>query len=155
MRRIVDRLRDVAPGFAGQGVRFVLAGLAVALVYLLATTALAYLAGLPFEIALLLGFGLGLLTHFTLQRHFVWVGAGEYALPLRRQAGRYLTVAGIQYGLTAASTSLLPAALGLPTEMIYLLTAALFTVGNFVVFRRGIFHAKPYDAGVRSADAPI
>jgi hypothetical protein len=63
-------------------------------------------------------------------------------LPLPHQLGRYLLVAGTQYGVTAASTSLLPSAFGLPTEAVYLATVLLLVSANFLLFRHGIFHAK-------------
>jgi hypothetical protein len=65
------------------------------------------------------------------------------ALPLHHQAGRYLIVASVQYGVTAASTSLLPTALGVSTEILYLVTVAVVVSVNFLVFRHRIFQAKP------------
>ncbi|MGO9761771.1 MAG: GtrA family protein [Solirubrobacteraceae bacterium] len=128
-------------GLLGQGVRFALAGGLVALVYLLTTTALAVVAGVPFQIALVIGFCVAIAVHFTLQRMFVWVDHDEFALPVHRQAGRYLPIVGAQYGVTAASTALLPRALGLPTEVVYVVTALLLAGGNFAIFRHGVFHA--------------
>jgi len=141
-RELLRALRSYESGLLGQGARFALAGGTVMVVYLTTTTVLADLVGLPFQLALVIGFCVGLMVHFTLQRTFVWVHAEEFALPLHHQAARYLTVAGIQYGLTAASTALLPRALGLPTEIVYLATVAVITTTNFVVFRHGIFHAR-------------
>jgi putative flippase GtrA len=141
-RDVVRALRSHESGLLGQGTRFVLAGGSVMVVYLTTTTVLANVVGLPFQLALVIGFCVGLMVHFTLQRTFVWAHTDEFALPLHHQAARYLTVAGIQYGLTAASTSLLPRALGLPTEVVYLATVAVLTIANFVIFRNGIFHAK-------------
>jgi putative flippase GtrA len=136
-------LRSPSSGLLGQGVRFALAGGTVALVYLGTTTVLADVVGMPFQAALAIGFCVGLMVHFTLQRVFVWTHHEEFALPLRHQAGRYLAVAAMQYGVTAASTSLLPSALGLPTEIVYLATVAVILCTNFLVFRHGIFHSKP------------
>jgi putative flippase GtrA len=112
----------------------------VAVVYLLVTTLL-FATGMPFQAALAIGFCVAIAVHFTLQRVFVWAHHEEFALPLHHQAGRYLALAGAQYGVTAASTSLLPPALGLPVEAVYLLTATLLTSINFLVLRHGIFHA--------------
>jgi putative flippase GtrA len=137
------RLLDPESGLLGQGVRFALVGGLVALVYLLTTTFLAVVVGLPFQVALPIGFAVGITVHFTLQRVFVWAHGDAYALPLRRQAGRYLVVAGAQYGVTAVATSLLPRALGLPTEVVYLGIVMLLVSANFVVFRHGVFHALP------------
>ncbi len=123
--------------------RFVLAGGTVALVYLTTTIVLAEVVGMPFQVALAIGFCVGLAVHFTLQRMFVWTHHEEFALPLHHQAGRYLIVAGVQYGVTVASTSLLPTALGVPTEIVYLVTVAVLVSVNFLVFRQRVFHAKP------------
>ncbi len=124
----------------GQGMRFAIAGASVALVYLGVTTLLSSVFGVPFQVALAIGFCTGLLLHFTLQRWFVWRHEGEFALPFQSQARRYLLVAGFQYAVTAASTSLLPSLLGVPTEVVYLATVAVILVFNFVVFRNRIFH---------------
>jgi putative flippase GtrA len=126
----------------GQGLRFALAGGVVALVYLLSTLTLSAVVGLPFQLALAIGFCMGLAVHFTLQRFFVWAPRGGFALPLHHQVGRYLLVTGAQYGITAVSVALLPAALGLPTEVVYLATAALITSANFLIFRNGVFHVS-------------
>jgi putative flippase GtrA len=128
--------------------RFALAGSLVMLVYLLSTLVLADVVGIAFQAALAIGFFTGLAVHFTLQRVFVWRNREGFALPLRVQVGRYLMVALAQYGITAASTSLLPGLLGLPSEVIYLGTVGLITSANFVVFRQGIFHANPVDIDV-------
>ena len=127
--------------------RFALAGATVACVYLATTIVLADVVGIPFQVALAVGFCVGLIVHFTLQRVFVWISHGEFALPLHHQAGLYLIVAGVQYGVTAASTSLLPTALGVSTELVYLATVAALVSANFLVFRHGIFRAKPTAVG--------
>ncbi len=129
-------------GLAGQGVRYVMTGVFVALVYLLTTTFLAVVVGLPFQEALFAGFALALSVHFTLQRLFVWAREEEFALPFQRQARRYLVVAGVQYGVTATSTSLLPRVVGLSTEVVYLITVLLLTSTNFLLFRTVVFHPE-------------
>jgi putative flippase GtrA len=139
---LVQRLRTPESGLLGQVVRFVVNGCMTAFVYLLSTTLLALVVGLPFEIALAIGFSLAVAVNFTLHRGFVWVHDEEFALPFHHQFGRYLLLACTQYGLTALSVALLPSALGLPTEVVYLATALLLTPVNFVVFRLGIFHAR-------------
>ena len=142
MRELIRTLRAPESGLLGQGVRYALAGGTVALVYLLTTLLLAEVVGLPFQAALAIGFCLALMVHFSLQRLFVWTHHEEFALPLHHQAGRYLLVAGIQYGVTVASTSLLPPLLGIPVEVVYLATVAVVVCANFLVFRHGIFHAS-------------
>ncbi|HUB73879.1 MAG TPA: GtrA family protein [Solirubrobacteraceae bacterium] len=143
-------LRSPSSGLLGQGMRFALSGATVAVVYLSTTTVLADVVGLPFQEALVIGFCTGLAVHFTLQRVFVWVHHEEFALPLGHQLWRYLLVAAVQYGVTAASTALLPSALDLPTEVVYVATVAVVFAANFVVFRQGIFH--PSSAGDPGAE---
>jgi putative flippase GtrA len=128
--------------------RYALAGAFVGLVYLLTTTFLAVVVGLPFRDALAIGFTFQLAVHFTLQRTFVWVDADEFALPFRHQARRYLIVAGVQLGVTAASTSLLPDVVGLSTEVVYLITVALLTIANFLLFRNVVFHPERAEVGL-------
>ena len=113
------------------------------MVYAGTTTVLAEVVGLHFQIALAVGFGVALIGQFNLYRLFVWTHHEEFALPVHHQAGRYLIAAAIGYGLTAACTSLLPAALGVPTEAVYLAMVVVLPVINFTAFRYIIFHAKP------------
>jgi putative flippase GtrA len=129
-------------GLLGQSVRFVVSGCASAAVYLLSTTGLALVAGLPFELALAVGFCVTVAFNFTLQRMFVWVRREGFALPLHRQFGRYLSVALAQYGLTALRVAVLPGVLGLPAEIVYLTSAVALAMVNFLAFRHGVFHAK-------------
>jgi putative flippase GtrA len=142
IRRLARALRAPDPGILRQGIRFALAGGTVALVYLTTTTVLAEVFGLPFQAALAIGFSVGLLVHFTLQRLFVWTHHEDFALPLHHQVGRYLTLSAAQYGVTAASIALLPAALNVSAEAVYLATVAVLVSANFLVFRHGIFHAR-------------
>lgn len=130
-------------GRLGQGVRFVLAGGVVMVVYLTTTTVLAQVVGVAFEVAIVVGYSLGLCVHFTLQRVFVWVHHEEFMLSIRQQARRYLLVAGVQYGVTAASTAVLPRALGVSSELVYLVTVAVVTAINFVVYGNRVFHGRP------------
>jgi putative flippase GtrA len=61
-------LTSTSPNLLRQGVRYGLAGAFVAGVYLLSTTILSALVGMPFRYALAIGFTLQLAVHFTLQR---------------------------------------------------------------------------------------
>jgi putative flippase GtrA len=127
-------------GLAGQGARYALAGAFVAGVYLLTTTLLAVVVGMPFRAALAIGFTLQLVVHFTLQRTFVWRREQQFALRLRHQARRYLAVAAAQLAVTAASTSLLPHTIGISAELVYLATVGALTTVNFLLFRNVVFH---------------
>jgi putative flippase GtrA len=106
------------------------------------TTVGSQLVKLPFQLALASGFGAGLVLHFTLQRRFVWVHQSGFALRLHRQLGRYLALAGAQYATTAASTAVLPGALGVSTEIVYLATTALVATAAFLTMRFMIFHGR-------------
>ncbi len=130
-----------------QGVRFIISGGIVSIVYITVTTVLAEVSHLRFEVALGIGWCAALAVHYTLQRTFVWTHSDGFALPFGRQIGRYLAVACSQLAITTATTSLLPSALGLPTEVIYLATAMLLTSINFIVFRGGVFQAPATGAG--------
>jgi putative flippase GtrA len=133
--------------------RYGLAGAVVAVVYLSLTLALSRGAGLPFQVALAIGFAAGLATHFTLQRLFVWVHHDEFALPLRHQAGRYLVIAMSQYGITALATATLPDAFDTSPEVVYVITTAVLTVFAFLLFRSRVFHAAspPGEAAAQPA----
>ena len=141
-------LPHVGSKLIGTMLRFVLVGGTGVVVYTLVTTLLATVVEVPFQMALAVGFCAALAVHFTLQRVFVWSHPGQFALPLRRQLRRYLAAACAQYGATAASTSLLPAVLGLPTEAVYLITVLALAAMSFLLFRDRIFHAQPTTAAV-------
>lgn len=104
----------------GQGVRFVIAGGSVTLIYITTTTVLADVFRATFQLALGIGFGAAILTHFALQRFFVWVHHEEFALPIRAQVARYALVSGTQYDTTVAATYTLPSALHIPATIVYL-----------------------------------
>jgi putative flippase GtrA len=141
-RALIRHVRSPHSGFLGQLVRFGLAGGLVTLLYLTVTTVLSQVVGLPFEVALIIGFISALLLHFTLQRLFVWVPSDGFALGMSHQVRRYLLMAGSQYGITALSTAVLPSALGVSTELVYLGTMVVVTSTGFVVMRFIIFHGN-------------
>lgn len=124
-----------------QGLRFVLVGGLVFGIYVGTTSLLAEVIGLPFEVSLAIGFTLAIATHFSLQRLYVWRHVSAYALPLHQQVVRYMAMAALQYGLTAAITGTVPHALGVSPEVVYLPTVVLITATNFLIFRSRIFHA--------------
>lgn len=135
-------LRPDHASLFSQGVRFAFTGCVVSAIYLLTTSALALIAGLPFQAALVIGFVVSVAVHFGMQRLFVWTDHDGFALAAPHQIGRYLVAATTQYGVTAVSTSLLPAALGWPVEVVYLAIAFPVALVNFVLFRNYIFHGK-------------
>jgi putative flippase GtrA len=142
-------LRDIRSpdwGLAGQGIRFAIAGSTVAVVYVGVTTLLHDAFAVPFQIALAIGFVVGVILHFTLQRVFVWRHHEQFALAAPHQAVRYLCVCGAQYGLTALSTSQLPDLLGLPVEIVYIATMLTLAALNFLLFRGRVFHPSSEQA---------
>jgi putative flippase GtrA len=137
-------IRDIRSpewGVAGQLFRFALSGSLVAIVYVSVTTVLHDLLALPFQIALAIGFLMGLGLHFTLQRVFVWRHHEDFALAMHHQALRYLCLCGSQYGVTALATAELPGLVGLPVELVYLITMFSIAAFNFLFFRGRVFHS--------------
>jgi putative flippase GtrA len=148
-RALARDLRSPRSGLIGELARFGLAGGLVTLFYIGLTTVLYQVAGLPFQAALAIGFVAALLLHFTLQRFFVWIHYAGFTLPLKRQVRRYLMMAGTQYAITALATGVLPKALGIATEIVYLATMAVVTTAGFLIMRFLIFHGddEPTAAG--------
>jgi hypothetical protein len=69
-------------------------------------------------------------------------------------------VKGAQHGVSAASTPLPRSAPTVSREVVYLATVAVVLSVNFLVFRHGIFHAKPavpardHEAPALEGDSP-
>jgi putative flippase GtrA len=131
-----------ADDLLGQGARYAICGATVSAIYIAITTVLSQASHLRFQLALVIGWCAAVSVHFTLQRTFVWSREEEFALPFGHQVGRYLVVAVSQLGLSATTTALLPGVLGVSAEVVYLATAAVVTLCNFLVFRFGVFHAE-------------
>ena len=156
-RALIRHLRSPRSGLVGQLVRFGLAGGLATFLYVTVTTVLSQLVGLPFEMALAIGFVSALLLHFTLQRRFVWIHSDGFALRFPHQVRRYLLMAGTQYAFTALSTAVLPGLLDISTEIVYLATMAIVTTMGFLVMRFIIFHGmeSTSDAGAESDGTAI
>jgi putative flippase GtrA len=135
--------RDV--GQFGRGIRFLITGALVMVVYVTTTTVLAQVMGVTFQVAIATGYVVGLCVHFTLQRTFVWANQEQFVLSIHQQAGRYLLWAGLQYGTTAIAVAVLPSLLDLPTQLVYFGVVAVVTAANFLVFGNKVFHAGPSD----------
>jgi putative flippase GtrA len=136
-------LRDIRSpewGLAGQGVRFAISGCLVAFMYVTVTTVLHVVFAVAFQLALAIGFVSSVALHFTLQRLFVWRHHRRFALAVHHQAARYLGMCAAQYALTALATARLPSLLGLPVELVYVVTMLTVATVNFVVFRGRVFH---------------
>ncbi len=139
-REFLRDIRSPRWGLAGQSLRFVMSGGVVALVYAATTTLLHAALGLPFQLALVLGYLLSVAVHYTLQRLFVWRHDEEFALRARSQLVRYLCVSVSQYALTAVATAKLPRLLSAPVESVYLVTIFALALVNFAIFKTRVFH---------------
>jgi putative flippase GtrA len=142
-RRLVARIRTLDRVLVGQGIRYAVTGAGVACVYILTTLFLANVVGIHFQVALALGFFTAVTTHFFAHRFFVW-GHDDFALSATRQASRYVPMTIAQYAFTALTTSVLPSALGVPTDLVYLVTVVCVTVVTFVLLRTRVFHAEEH-----------
>jgi putative flippase GtrA len=148
---VYDAIVLRADNVAAQGMRFACSGVIVSVVYISITTLLSQVLHLQFQVALVIGWCAAVCIHYTLQRTFVWARQEKFALPFGRQVRRYLLVAVSQLGVTAATTALLPALLGVSSEVVYLATGACITIANFLVFRNGVFHASSSQPSLSSS----
>ena len=144
--RLVARVRTLDRALLGQGVRYAVAGAGVACVYILTTLFLANVAGMHFQIALAIGFVTAVTTHFFAHRLFVWGHETDFALSATSQASRYVPLTIAQYAFTALTTSVLPSALGVSTDLVYLATVVCVTLVTFVLLRTRVFHAEQRQA---------
>jgi putative flippase GtrA len=135
-------IRSPELGLIGQGVRFAIAGATAAVVSLGLTITLAQGVGLPFEAAFAIGYFIAVMTHFTLQRVFVWSHSEAFALQIHHQVVRYIPIALCNYGTVALALALLPHALGVSSLVVYLGATAVVTVVSFLLFRTNVFHAQ-------------
>ena len=143
-----QRLRVQEAGVVGQGLRFAIAGGCVGLIYVATTAVLSEVAGLRFQLALILGFSVAVAAHFTLQRFFVWVRKDGFALTTKGQMQRYAVVSGAQYASTAAATAVVPQVIDVRVLIVYVTWTALASIVNFLVLGRGVFHGS---GGVRGS----
>jgi putative flippase GtrA len=142
VRALVQRVRSLDRKLVWQGVRYAITGAGVAGVYVGTTLVLSHVVGIQFQIALAIGFFTAITAHFSAHRLFVWGHESDFALSVPRQIGRYLPLTAAQYGFTALTTSVLPSALGVPTDVIYLATVVCVTLVTFVLLRTRVFHAE-------------
>jgi putative flippase GtrA len=128
----------------GRFLRFLVAGGLTTVVNFASTALLLKVAGLSVQLSVALAYLVTITTHFTLQRFFVFAGQGEFALSTGSQLRRYLTVAAVQYPLTAGLVALFVAA-GLPDLGAVACTQLIVTPVTFVVMRTKLFHAAAGD----------
>jgi putative flippase GtrA len=138
-RRLTDRL----PPALQPVVRFALAGGVTASVNF-GASAILLLAGLPVQAAVAIAYLITVTTHFTLQRLFVFAGAGEFALPLSAQLRRYAALAAVQYPANAGLVAVF-VALGAADFVAVVIAALLAMPITFVVLRTKLFHTVAGD----------
>jgi putative flippase GtrA len=143
--RLPPALRPVA--------RFVLAGGLTASVNF-GSSAVLLLAGLPVQAAVAIAYLITVTTHFTLQRLFVFAGAGEFALPLGGQLRRYAALAAVQYPANAGLVAVL-VAIGVPDFVSIVIAALLAMPITFVVLRTKLFHTVAGDEPDVPAAPPV
>jgi putative flippase GtrA len=136
------KIKDALPAATRwQLIRYLGAGGLVASVYLGLTLILSGPAGFPIQAAIPVSYATALCLHFSLQRWFVFRNAEEFALAMHHQVGRYLLIALFQYACTAIATALLPDALGVSSQVVYVVTAVLLAGVTFLLLRTRVFHA--------------
>ncbi len=133
----------------GPTIRYGVAGLTVALVYLGLPVLFNGTLGVAIQIAIPIAYVLAVSLHFTLQRHFVFRHVTKFALSGRAQAARYVAVGAVQYPTTALSTALLPGLLGLSQRATFVCTSLAISVIFFLVLRGHVFHPT------NEADQPL
>jgi len=138
-------------GLRGQAIRYALAGATVAFVSITGTLVLAEAVGLAYEAAFGIAYAAAVVTHFTLQRYFVWSHHEDFALPLHFQIVRYLPIAAFNYGVVAVAIAILPHALHTQSRVVYLASTVSMTAISFVLFRSSVFHAQEPESGEQPA----
>jgi putative flippase GtrA len=157
----MPRLRLLlAHPLAGPGIRYVIAGSIVAVVYLGLPVGLYDGAGVPVEAAIPIAFALAIVLHFTLQRAFVFRHITTFALSTRAQIRRYGVIAAVQYPTTAALTALLPSLLHLPQRDCFVIITLSMSLVSFTVLRTRIFHGhrapgQPQSVGTGGSAADL
>jgi putative flippase GtrA len=129
-------------GVLGQGIRYAIAGMTVACVSMTGTIVLAEVVGLAYEAAFAIAYTTALVTHFSLQRYFVWSHHEAFALLLHLQLVRYLPIALANYGVVAIALAVLPGALGVASLPVYVIATLSVTVLSFLLLRTSVFHAQ-------------
>jgi putative flippase GtrA len=122
-------------------VRFLLSGGIVFIVSFSLTAGL-HTAGLPFQLAFVIGYFIAVLVHLQLHRHFTFAGGGEYALGARHQAIRFVAVVVGQYAFIALAVAVLTPLTGLPSLVVYVGAIALMSAANFLLLASRVFHAR-------------
>jgi putative flippase GtrA len=140
-----------------QPIRFITAGGTVAVVYICMTLVL-HAVGLPIQLAIAIGYSVGVALQFTLQRYYVFANHDAFSLEIHKQLGRYLPMALTQYGLTVLIVAVVPGLLGINKQVVYVITAIGLALVVYLINRYFVFHgaAAPevLEEGPDTATAP-
>lgn len=123
-----------------QLLRFGLTGALVFGIYTGGTLLLSGPLGLPIVLAIGLALLVAIAVNFTMQRHFVFLDRATFALPPRTQLARYTLVTACNYALTSLIVVTVPDALGVSQQLVFVITALVFSLVGFLVVRGWIFH---------------
>ena len=133
-------LRVARHPIAGQTIRYGVAGLLVASVYLGLPLLLNGAMHIGIEIVLPIAYVLAVTLHFNLQRHFVFKHEAGFALTTREQIMRYVVIGAIQYPTTAVAAGVLPGALGVSTRVVFVCATLAISFSFFLALRLHVFH---------------
>src|SRR4051794_1784674 len=122
-----------------QPIRYITAGGLTTAAYFGVTLVLNGAFGVPIQVAIPIGYLVGLCVHFTLQRYFVFRTHAGFEHALHHQLARYLLLAFAQYAFTAAATAVLPDVLGVDERIVYVAAALFATVAVFLTLRAKVF----------------
>ena len=101
--------------------------------------ALPKFVGVPIQAAIPLAYVCAVITHFSLQRWFVFA-KNDFEHDILGQLARYLPMTGSQYAFTALATALLPEPLGVTESAVYVAAALISAAAAFLFMRLYIFH---------------
>lgn len=101
------------------------------------------LGGVPIQLALALAYVVALLTHFTMNRQWVFASDSGYALHFSGQGGRYLLVAALSYAGTAISVAVLPDPLGVPELAVFVVATCAMALVSFTLLHLWVFRTHP------------
>ena len=140
---------------SAQMLRYGVAGVAVATLYLGLPVVLKGVFDVPIQVAIPIAYVLAITLHFNLQRHFVFRHVATFALTTREQIARYVVAGAFQYPATAIATALLPELLGLSEQATFVCTTLAISLTFFIILRTHVFHpTKPIEIGMGSAAEP-
>jgi putative flippase GtrA len=134
------RARTLDPDARAQGLRYIAVGCLVGGLYLAITVGLSELAGLPFQVAMPIGYFTAIGVHFALHRSWTFTSDSGYALSLKGQAGRYLAFVVGQYAVVAGAVAVGTTVLDVSPLVAWLAVVAPLTLASFVVLRTKTFH---------------